>query len=213
MGFMQIDQTKSIEKQIGAEISRVRKIRKLTQRQFADALSLAGMNVDATAVSRLEKGERSLRIAECVIIADVLRMGIESLLRGVQTPAQRMRETIREADLAIASAQQNLWTWLAHHYDAKLTLERLPELLKAFTPELQSPEDYLPMVAGQLAAYDFSDVAKVSEGQLGVRDEGDKSQLMDCVIAYFDHLISINPNFPFESAEDLLKWKKQNGVD
>lgn len=210
---MQMDQTKNIEKQIGAEISRVRKIRKLTQKQFADALSLAGMNVDATAVSRLEKGERSLRIAECVIIAEVLKMGIESLLRGVQTPAQRIRETIREADLAFASAQGNLWVWLAHHYDAKLTLERLPELLATISPELDSAEDYLPMVANQMSSYSFRNAVKPSEHHLGVRDEEDKAQLMECAISYFDHLISINPHFPFDAPGEMQEWKKQNGLD
>lgn len=197
-----MDQTKSIEKQIGAEVARIRKVRKLTQKQFAEALTTAGMGVDATAVSRLEKGERSLRIAECVIIAEVLKMGVESLLRGVQTPAQRVREVIRDAELELVTAQRNLWRWLAYHYDTKLTLERFPELLNTVSSELESSEDYLPMVAKKLSHYSFRKAVKPSEHHLGVRNEADKQQLMECVTAYFDHLMLINPNWPRDLPED-----------
>jgi hypothetical protein len=168
------------------------------------------MAVDSSAVSRLEKGERSLRVAECVLIAEVLNMGIENLLRGVQTPAQRIRETIRDADLELASAQRNLWRWLAYHYDAKLTLERLPELLKSISPELESAEEYLPMVAKKLRHYSFRKAVKPSEHHLGVRDETDKRQLLECVNAYFDHLILINRHWPQDMPADEM-WDLKTG--
>lgn len=96
---MHKNQTGVIEKAIGAEIAKIRKERGLSQKQFIKKLSDNGLFIDASAVSRLERGDRALRIAECMIIAKSLEISVAMLLRGVQTPEDRIKELAQQADL------------------------------------------------------------------------------------------------------------------
>ena len=53
---------------------------KPSQRQFADMLQLAGLDVDKNAVQRIESGERFVTDIELRIIAKVLNVGYDILL-------------------------------------------------------------------------------------------------------------------------------------
>lgn len=51
-----------------------------SQRELAERLESAGVGVDASAVSRIEKGTRAVRLSEAVILAQVLDVPLETLL-------------------------------------------------------------------------------------------------------------------------------------
>lgn len=51
-----------------------------SQRQLAELLEPVGIDVDASAVSRIEKGTRAVRLSEAVILAQVLDVPLETLL-------------------------------------------------------------------------------------------------------------------------------------
>lgn len=52
-----------------------------SQRQFADMLQIAGLDVDKNAVQRIESGSRFVTDIELVTIAKVLRVSYEEFLQ------------------------------------------------------------------------------------------------------------------------------------
>ena len=51
-----------------------------SQRQFADMLQLAGLDIDKNAVQRIEAGKRFVTDVELVYLAQVLKISYEELL-------------------------------------------------------------------------------------------------------------------------------------
>lgn len=79
------------EERFGEAVSIWRKGQQLSQRKFAEALSAKGMPVDASAVSRIEKGTRSVRLVEAMTIAEVLGVELDFLISGARTPSQELQ--------------------------------------------------------------------------------------------------------------------------
>lgn len=61
----------------GKNVAFLRKNMGLSQRQLADALQLAGLDIDKNAVQRIECGRR----VEIIAIADTLGVSLDALLR------------------------------------------------------------------------------------------------------------------------------------
>lgn len=55
------------------------KHKKMTQDALAEALQAAGINIDRTAISRIESGERFLRDTEILVFAKILDVPINVL--------------------------------------------------------------------------------------------------------------------------------------
>lgn len=53
----------------------------LSQRQLADALQLADLDIDKNAVQRIECGKRFVTDIEIISIADTLGVSLDALLR------------------------------------------------------------------------------------------------------------------------------------
>lgn len=66
----------------GKQIARFRKGLGKSQRQLADALQLAGLDMDKNAVQRIECGKRFVTDIELVFLAKVLNVSLEALLTG-----------------------------------------------------------------------------------------------------------------------------------
>ena len=64
----------------GKQITKYRKELHISQRQLADALQLAGLDVDKNAVQRMESGKRFVTDIELVRLAKVLKVSLEDLL-------------------------------------------------------------------------------------------------------------------------------------
>lgn len=67
--------------EIGRQILALRREAGITQRQLADA-----MRVDASAMSRVEAGQRALAIDELALAADFLGVTVDDLLRQPAPP-------------------------------------------------------------------------------------------------------------------------------
>lgn len=67
----------------GKQIAKYRKEMKKSQRQLADALQLAGLDVDKNAVQRIEAGKRFVTDIELTYFARVLNKPLEELLTDV----------------------------------------------------------------------------------------------------------------------------------
>ena len=64
----------------GQRVALYRKKLDWSQRQLADALQLAGLDVDKNAIQRLEAGKRFVTDIELVCLAKVLNVALEDLL-------------------------------------------------------------------------------------------------------------------------------------
>ncbi|MBS7368916.1 MAG: helix-turn-helix transcriptional regulator [Oscillospiraceae bacterium] len=64
----------------GVKIAQLRKGMKISQRQLADNLQIAGLDVDKNAVQRMESGQRFVTDIEIIKIAEVLGVSIAELL-------------------------------------------------------------------------------------------------------------------------------------
>lgn len=191
---MQKDEIRGIEKTIGAQINTLRKMRKLTQKQFAERLSERGMPVDASAVSRMEKGDRALRVAECLIIAEVLETDVSMLLRGIQTPAQELSENRKFSDFSLQAMSDRVWDWLTFLMVAKWSLEDQPELASTIGEGFSEGDSYLPWVSKRLHQLPWDDSEAPDEpaaAAIIVRDNQERQELLDCVSAYFENRIRV----------------------
>ena len=65
----------------GKNVAFLRKNKGLSQRQLADALQLAGLDIDKNAVQRIECGKRFVTDIEIIVIADTLGVSLDALLR------------------------------------------------------------------------------------------------------------------------------------
>ncbi len=64
----------------GKNIAIFRKEIKISQRELADRLQLAGLDVDKNAVQRIESGQRFVTDIELIAISKVLNKSFEELL-------------------------------------------------------------------------------------------------------------------------------------
>ena len=65
----------------GKKIATQRKLSGMSQRQLADALQLAGLDVDKNVIQRIEAGKRFVTDIELVFLSQVLNISYEDLLR------------------------------------------------------------------------------------------------------------------------------------
>lgn len=96
------------EEQFGATVQKVRTQLGISQRKFAELLTEKGMPVDASAVSRIEKGSRSVRLVEAMAIAEVLDMTLESLTRDARSPSQRLQALRQTESFAMHTLETSL---------------------------------------------------------------------------------------------------------
>ena len=66
----------------GPSIYKLRKQKKMSQRQLADALQLYGLEIDKNAIQRIEAGKRFVTDIELVALKEVLKMSLEDLLNS-----------------------------------------------------------------------------------------------------------------------------------
>lgn len=73
----------------------------LSQADLADLLTdLLGVKVHATAITKIEKREREVRITEAVAAAEALRLPLAALLRDEDAIGEQIGELRRELGLA-----------------------------------------------------------------------------------------------------------------
>ncbi len=63
----------------GENVANFRKKMKISQRELADRLQLAGLDIDKNAIQRIECGKRFVTDIELVVLAEVLQCSLEQL--------------------------------------------------------------------------------------------------------------------------------------
>ncbi len=64
----------------GPQVAQYRKQQKLSQRALADALQVAGLDIDKNAIQRIEAGKRFVTDIELIFLSKVLQVSINDLL-------------------------------------------------------------------------------------------------------------------------------------
>lgn len=64
----------------GKKISRLRVELKISQRELADRLQIAGLDIDKNAIQRIEAGKRFVTDIELKVLASVLNLSVDELL-------------------------------------------------------------------------------------------------------------------------------------
>ncbi|MGO3257353.1 MAG: helix-turn-helix domain-containing protein [Glutamicibacter ardleyensis] len=195
---MNKSKNETIEQTVGAAVTALRTMRGHTQKKFSELLSEHGLNIDSSAVSRLEKGERALKLSEVMIVAEVLDVDLETLVMGILTPAQELKKARRSATIGIESAIGPVYEWLTGYLWAQEILSANPELLSQVG--IAEANEYLPWVAKKLHELEWPvwGTAKGKDGVIVAETPGIKEQLMECVNAYFDTRIQVNADIDWE---------------
>ncbi|MCR4525662.1 helix-turn-helix domain-containing protein [Kocuria rhizophila] len=93
-----------------------------SQKRLADELTARGVELDTSAVSRMEKGTRALRLSEAMAVADVLSTTLDQMI-----VTDRGNSSVREALALVKQFDDNL-----------NTLER--EITRAVDSQIMAPE-------------------------------------------------------------------------
>lgn len=96
------------EERFGEAVQSARTQQRISQRKFAELLTERGMPVDASAVSRIESGVRSVRLVEAMAIAEVLGTSLEWLTRGAKSPSQQLQALRQREMLAMHGLEDPL---------------------------------------------------------------------------------------------------------
>ena len=111
-------QKQSVEQDFGRRVNELRTQLGLSQKDLAGKLTDAGMPVDTSAVSRIEKGARALRLAEAITLARVLGVKLDRMVgadegeslvletSGILTRFQRSKKLVLDhtRELALLTA-------------------------------------------------------------------------------------------------------------
>lgn len=65
----------------GQNVAQFRMELKLSQRQLADALQVAGLDIDKNAIQRIEAGKRFVTDIELIVLSEVLQKSFQELLQ------------------------------------------------------------------------------------------------------------------------------------
>lgn len=183
----------SIEERVGTQVTHLRKSLGMTQRDFAAALTQAGMPVDASAVSRIEKGTRALRLSEAVTLASVLDVDLRVLTQGIESPDQEFAALRRYAQSLMDHAQEATFYFLTSNADAANLIGEVPTVLSTLTGAgaPKTAAEYLPWVASQIATIEVDEDLEILSG-----DEDEARRLRAVGYALVDRIV------PTEGHED-----------
>lgn len=174
--------TGSPEDRFGEAVAMMRKFEKLSQRDFAEKLTAKGMPVDASAVSRIEKGTRSVRLTEALTIAEVLNTDLEWLVSGSKTPSQELQSMRRAADRSLRLLVDPIVSVAFSVAEICEHLSRHPELLADLVDTdfgaPSSPEEYVSWIARRVGRWSVSD-----DEYVGVASQEEVDRIVDVVVA------------------------------
>lgn len=139
------------EESFGLAVNMFRTANKMSQRDFAAKLSERGMPVDASAVSRIENGSRSVRLVEAMTIAEVLGADLDFLISGSKTPSQEFQAMRKRTDAALRRLVSPIVDTAYSLWEVHNHLKKHPELLESLEDKdltrPSDPDEYLEWVA------------------------------------------------------------------
>jgi len=121
----------AIEKRFGDEVLEGRRLQRVSQKQLAEILRQRGLPLDASAISRIEKGTRVIRLSEASVIADVLGFSLADV-EHARNPRDDFERTEKALDGSLdallkdayeAAMHVNALAYLAQRNQTVLTFD------------------------------------------------------------------------------------------
>lgn len=117
------------------------------------------MPVDASAVSRIEKGNRSVRLTEAMIIADTLDEDLSFLMGIMRSPSQDIQARRRAIDSLLHDLRFRVKALFDSIADLTFDLSRKPELLAYIADDnagkLETAAGYPQWIAERVERWDI----------------------------------------------------------
>lgn len=193
------DAVQKTEASFGERVKAMRSDKGWTQRQFAEKLHL-----DASAVSRIEQGNRAVRLGEAAVIARVLDAELDYLVYGPSDPHTRLRDHRHWADRAMHNIRSESADMVENYVEIVQLLKENPDLFDQLQDdEISSPptstDEYLDWCLRRMKRV-FA--LPEDERRIVVQDEDLASRLTALVGAAVEGVVSTVP-FPEDDSEEL----------
>ncbi|MFV2143205.1 helix-turn-helix domain-containing protein [Isoptericola sp. G70] len=186
--------TQTTDERVGRNVRQIREERGLTQKELAERLRSAGWKMDTTALTRIENGSRSLRVAQLDMMATALEASVYDLLEDER---HRMQDMQMDAHRNLMAARRSLVTALDRihsvvNYAKAFKWEDLAELGQAHTTVDAYP-DYVRRRVAEYAASRDSEHVEVVERIDGATIEQMQAIADALVSELFDesHLVEV----------------------
>jgi transcriptional regulator with XRE-family HTH domain len=98
----------STEAIFGETVRLLRQERGLSQDDLAAAMRAEGFDWHQTTTSKTEAAQRPIRLNEAKALADILRMRLSAMLRGIDADYLDLQKRLEAAQLAKARADQDI---------------------------------------------------------------------------------------------------------
>lgn len=143
------------DKLVGAVIQNRRLELGISQGELAHRLRESGVNWSQGTLSRVELGERPVRLVEAAIVAEVLKIDIMRLLQAEQTPIERIRDEHRSVKEQVQEVMAAVTRTYGLAANVKELLEAHPDLWEAIeeseNPRPANPGDYPTWLASGIS--------------------------------------------------------------
>lgn len=202
----------SPEDHFGASVATHLEFQGLSQRKFAELLTENGMPVDASAVSRLLKGQRAMRLSEVYVVADTLGVPLDQLLPALVRPKDGLNMARSLADRAWLSMGGQAGALIQAMEDIVKRLESDPSLLEMIVDEdghtLDKPENYFEWVAARAGR---SLDVRVERGQVSLdgllfaATAEKKAQYLDVIARLIEPFVAVGVH---PDLRDDAEWRQ-----
>lgn len=153
--------TKTPDQLVGTAIQDRRVRYGYTQGEFAQELRKRGVKWSQGTLSRVELGERPVRLVEATVVAEVLGVELPVLLREGATTEDKVRIAQAEFAESVVDIQRAVMTMTARMTDVEDLLKLSPDSFAALaTTEREGPpnaSEYLPWLLGFVKDIEFEE--------------------------------------------------------
>jgi transcriptional regulator with XRE-family HTH domain len=127
-----------IENRFGEEVLASRNLQRISQKDLAEGLRSRGLNLDASAISRIEKGTRAIRLSEAALIAEALGFSLADV-EHPREPLEEMTRVRKTLDASLSAAFQEALHVADAIQEMIWLIERDPQLLESLGDGIVEP--------------------------------------------------------------------------
>lgn len=162
---MQNEERSTLDKEVGKRFRALRTEKDLTQAAVAARLEESGLSLDPTAITRIERGSRTLRLGEAVAIAAALDTSLERVLLDV-APEEHARTAVRQAVVKVRDVFLTVDRWMLMVTLAINEACEFPEVVPGVPSEMLSAWMYDSMKDELESGFDWMRVCAPTDEDL-----------------------------------------------
>lgn len=194
---------REFSERVGARLREFREERKWSQRRLAEVLHANGLKLDPSAITRMERGQRDVKLHEATALAAALRVKLDELVRhDDDDPRQELADEFDWADEGLQKAQGALSNVAMSYTRIVQLVEEYPDLIDALASRAGAPAADIK----QFLAFEAYTIAESGPHiRLAVNDE--QRELISAI------LVSIATSHVSPDAPDpgyVAQWKEDD---